>query len=34
METSLSTGEISLVINTSWTNNLDNIIKKTFYDLQ
>ena len=32
METSLSTGEISLVINTSWTNNLENIIKelKTF----
>ena len=28
METSLSTGEISLVINTSWTNNLENIIKR------
>ncbi len=26
METTLSTGEISLVVNTAWTNNINNII--------
>ena len=28
METALSTGEISLVVNTAWTNNINNIINQ------